>query len=287
MNMIEIQKFEYNKKVSYRRLGKGSRRILFFHGFPGSSLQVSMFENHIDRHNLDVICLDRPGYNQTELHNDDQLLESVDDANHLLKSLGWEKFEVFSVSGGTPFLFSFVKKCPDKVIHINVVCGLGPLSDQNFSKETNLKTKVLLQVLCVLPNWVFGLFRSDSVKLKVQIQKILNILLPKSESDGKVMQNENVSPILFRSFQEAIMQNGNGIKRDAKAYLSAWNVDLPKFNGTISIWHGQEDKVILQDVAQKMASLLPNSKLHIFQNEGHYSIAYNQVNHILENRDTL
>ncbi|MBL7556440.1 MAG: alpha/beta hydrolase [Bdellovibrionaceae bacterium] len=90
-------------KVSYRRLGNGPRKILFFHGFPGSSKQIDIFKNEVEKLGLDVLCFDRPGYYHTEIKTSDTLSVTTDIAMELVSMLGWTDFEIVTVSGGTPF----------------------------------------------------------------------------------------------------------------------------------------------------------------------------------------
>jgi len=63
MNLAPAQtSFITGTSVSYRRLGSGSRKVLFFHGFPGSSAQVEPFRSFVDSLDLDIVYVDWPGY---------------------------------------------------------------------------------------------------------------------------------------------------------------------------------------------------------------------------------
>jgi pimeloyl-ACP methyl ester carboxylesterase len=66
-----------NHKVSYRKIGNGPRKILFFHGFPGSSSQIRLFESSLSLHSIEVLCFDRPCYNQTSFLSTDMMQETL------------------------------------------------------------------------------------------------------------------------------------------------------------------------------------------------------------------
>ena len=53
------------RTVSYRLRGSGSRRVLFFHGFFGSSAQIDFFDSVLADLDLQVLALDRPGYGES------------------------------------------------------------------------------------------------------------------------------------------------------------------------------------------------------------------------------
>lgn len=272
-----------SKTISFRRLGRGKRKILFFHGFPGSSLQLASFHKFVDDLDLEVICVDRPGYNKSECVEGNQFHQASEAAFKLLISLGWSRCQVISVSGGTPFLFSFVKTYPKFVSKVDVVCGLGPIGTPGFKKFMTFKASLALKLLPYLPGSIFSAVLPKESAEKKPNTNLIRYFLPASPADVQSIQSVETQNILAKALSEAFLQKGIGPKRDAKVYLSAWNFELNGYGGPVDIWHGDQDLILPPEMAQQTARAIPHATLHMIQGEGHYSLPINQLGTVLRN----
>lgn len=271
-----------NRKISYRRVGTGKRKILFFHGFPGSSIQIEPFRHYAEQFDLEVVCLDRPGYHQSAWQIGRQFEQATNAAWDLLKHLGWNSCELVSVSGGTPFLFHFVQTHSLFVNRVSIVSGLGPLVGKDFSKILNWKMRWALKVLPILPGGVFQKILPKGNARGTKKFNIIGYLLPVSRADQEVMKDVSIQNILGQAVHEAFRQNGKGPQRDAQAYTNMWNLHLGEYQGSIDIWHGSDDQILPVEMAKLVAQALPNSRLHIAEGDGHYSLAFSKMKNILE-----
>ncbi len=272
-----------NKTISYRRVGQGARRILFFHGFPGSSSQIEAFRAQLGTFDLDVVCVDRPGYHKTEAEPGNQFEQTSKLIKGLLDTLGWTSCEIMSVSGGTPFIFSFTQAYPQFVTRFTVVSGLGPVGNKEFERFLSWKAKLVMSLLPKLPGALFvKVLPKQKAESRASKFDIIRYLLPASPADTVAMQDSGIQTILSRTLHEAFMQKGVGPKRDAIEYLSPWSLDLNSYLGPIDIWHGDEDQILPVEMAEQMASLLPRANLRVLPNEGHYSLIIKRTQNILE-----
>jgi pimeloyl-ACP methyl ester carboxylesterase len=282
-NSAEIKQIN-GKNISFRRIGSGKRKILFFHGFPGSSSQIEPFREHAAAFDLDVVCVDRPGYHKTELTEGQQFSQATQTMKSLLDSFGWQSCEVMSVSGGTPFIFAFTQVFPQFVSRFTIVSGLGPIGNKEFQQFLSWKARFTLNLLPKLPGSIFARILPKYSATPAEPKfNIIRYLLPGSIADAKVMQEQRIQEILGRAIHEAFMQNGTGPKRDAAAYLKPWSLTLNGYSGPIHIWHGDEDRILPLGMAQQMAKLIPNAQLHVLNNEGHYSLIIKRTANILQN----
>jgi pimeloyl-ACP methyl ester carboxylesterase len=273
--------------VSYRRLGSGSRKVLFFHGFPGSSAQVEPFRSFVDSFDLDVVCMDRPGY-----HLSLPLLSSIAHSQQacelalgLVTSFGWKSWEVIAVSGGTPHLVEFVKAYPDFVSRVSVVCGLGPIGQSDIRKYLNWKSVLALRVLPSVPSSVLKKVSTGSGDVKPThpaVLLLIQMLLPSSASDRRAIVEKPLNQLILQTaLSEAFLQKGVGPKSDAEFYLSKSAFDLGDYSGAVNFWHGDQDLILPLEMAKKMVKQLPSSVLNVIPGEGHYSIAFNHLERVL------
>jgi pimeloyl-ACP methyl ester carboxylesterase len=277
-----------NKNISFRKVGSGKRKILFFHGFPGSSSQIEPFRDQATAFDLEVICVDRPGYHKTELTQGRQFDQATQMMKSLLDSFGWQSCEVMSVSGGTPFLFSFTQAFPQFISNVTVISGLGPVGNKEFQQFLSWKARFVLKLLPKLPGSflerVLPKYKPQQVNAVPAQPKfnIIRYLLPGSPADAKVMLDLKIQDVLGRALHEAFMQKGTGPKRDAAEYIKPWSLELKGYAGPIKIWHGDEDQILPLGMAEQMAKLIPRAQLNVLNNEGHYSLIIKRMENILK-----
>ncbi len=274
-------------QVSYRRLGRGARKILFFHGFPGSSAQIQIFEKFIQSHDLEVLSFDRPGYNQTVLKNDsgslDGLAETLSLAREFSKFFDWQKFEIFSVSGGTPFALSFAQKFPNMVQNLHVMCGLGAIRE--LSIDVHYRKHILwgLKILPLTPGWILKMAMLSSNRKNLRAHNpLLNYFLPSSQIDSDFMSQLEVRTTLKTSLTEAMAQNAIGPKLDAQVFLSDWGSELKNFPHHIHFWHGEEDFVLPFQMSERMSEIIPEATFRKISGEGHISLPGRALKMILD-----
>lgn len=264
--------------VSYRKLGHGRRKILFFHGFPGSSSQVRIFREFTESHDLEVCCFDRPGYNYTEIKTKNPLEASLTISEELVNSLDWESFEVVTVSGGTPFGVSYAMKNPGRVFETRVICGLGSLKIPEVRRQLPVASYLTLKLLPKLPGSILQkILRPKTSKMN----PIVAFFLPASAPDMELARNSSISKSLGDSLKEALRQKALGPQQDAIVFLSDWMTQFEIYKNPIHFWHGDQDLIIPHPVSKHMAPLFPKGGFTLVKNEGHISLPVKSIKEII------
>ncbi|MBX3041829.1 MAG: alpha/beta hydrolase [Bdellovibrionaceae bacterium] len=272
--------------ISYRVVGNGRRKILFFHGFPGSSVQVDLFRKHCPEFDLQVLCLDRPGYNGTEARGGDHFDETCQVVERVLQELEWSEFEIFAVSGGTPFAFSCLQRVPEKVQRLTILCGLGPVTRDEFQGSFSKKSIFLLRLLPLLPGTILKRFLEKVANAQGEKRPpFFDWLMPTSKADQNSLRGAEMKSALRLGLLEAVRQDSRGPLLDAAAFVKPWPAERGSYQGPISLWHGEEDRMIPTAVAKVMQKRLDPCSLHLVPGEGHYSLPLRKMGQIL--RETL
>ena len=262
-----------DREICYRKLGNGKKKILFFHGFPASSALIHIFQDFLAQYDLEVICIDRPGYNYTSMSKDDFLDTHANDNAQVISHLGWEEFELMSVSGGTPHLFHFAQYIDGDDYNIQkvmIMCGLAPLGFLRARQLMGRRPIASLKVLSKLPEHVFkGIFKRAYTE---KIDLVMRRLMPVSKADAEALCTGSVRDDLLKSLFEAFAQSGKGPKLDATEYFKLNSLKLGNYKGGVSVWHGSEDRIVPVEVGRYLAENTENSTLHILEGEGHYSL---------------
>jgi hypothetical protein len=271
--------FTSQGRVSYRKLGHGKRKILFFHGFPGSSRQIDIFNSELQSQDLEVLCFDRPGYHHTQIKTADSLNVTIKIAMELVSTLSWTKFDVVTVSGGTPFGIGLALQYPESVSAVRVISGLGDLSLPSVRKNFPILSVFGLRVLPIVPSQII---RNALHINPGKRNPVIDFFLPPSKADFELTNNKEVRDSLNQSLSEALEQGFLGPKQDSPVFLSNWSEGAAHLKAPIHFWHGDLDNVISKKVSESMAPLFPNGKMTLVKNHGHLSLPITWIEQILK-----
>lgn len=267
--------------VSYRKLGSGQRKILFFHGFPGSSAQIGIFRALVDTLNLEVLCFDRPGYNYSQIQTADSLATTLSIANELISINAWTDFEIVTVSGGTPFGIAYAIQHPEKIRYLRVICGLGNLCIPEVRTHFSKTSLYALRFLPMMSGYLIQKF----IGIKPMGSRrglIITFFLPASVPDSKLFQNSDVLSALNLSLSEALLQKALGPKQDAKVFLTDWSKGSNSLQRSIHFWHGDQDQTLSIKSAKAMIAQFPFAKMTVVKDEGHISLPTLHIETILK-----
>ena len=100
--------------------------IVYFHGTPGSRLDLVFGEEHVDRQGVRIVWFDRPGYGGST-ESAFGLSSVARDALSIADSLGLGAFTTLGLSGGGPFALATAAVGGVRVKGVGVASGAGPL----------------------------------------------------------------------------------------------------------------------------------------------------------------
>jgi pimeloyl-ACP methyl ester carboxylesterase len=239
---------------------------------------VQAFSKDVEALNIEVICFDRPGYNQTHIETNDSLSVTIGIAKEIIDKNSWTKFEVFTVSGGTPYGISFCMRYPDLVKSIQVISGLGDLTIPSVKNFFPILSLWGLRLLPRIP----GSLLKKALHLKPQKRnRFLSFFLPISAPDLEVVRNTEVTQSLNLSLNEAKEQGFLGPKQDTVTFLKNWSAGCQNLQIPIHFWHGDHDHIISYQIAENMAPLFPQSGITLMKGHGHFSLIITKMNQIL------
>jgi pimeloyl-ACP methyl ester carboxylesterase len=105
----------------------GGIPVLYFHGFPGSRLEVHLADRSAARLNVRLIGIDRPGYGISDFKPGRILIDWPDDVTELADQFGLGRFGVMGISGGGPYAAACAHNIPNRLTAVGIGCGLGPI----------------------------------------------------------------------------------------------------------------------------------------------------------------
>lgn len=249
-----------------------ARPVVFFHGFPGSHIQSELLKPWLESLHLRVLAFDRPGYGQSAPLEGGlkALAQSLDQE---LAQRGLSDVYLLGVSGGNPAAVSMAAHLGSRALGLACVCGLAPFPEatSTFSSGQAKSLNLVRRMPESLLRLVLGtLVKASSAEaLFEQRAKLLDSV------DQKALSDPKLKSLLLTSIEQARQQGSKGLVFDLKSYTSAWPVAWSKVTCPVSIWHGEQDLLLSPKMAQFLHQKLPQSKLNLVPDEGHYSLPIN------------
>jgi len=263
------------RKIAYHENGDPSGvPAFYFHGWPSSGVQGTLMDDAGKELGLRIISPDRPGLGQSDFQPRRKLLDWPRDLAEMADKLGFDRFHLFGVSGGGPYVLAVVHAMPERIISASTVCGAPPLTlfgtqDLFWPYRFVLLLRRHLNFL-MAPFFRMGALISRQHPTDLPMRWLIGMLNP---MDQVIMKDVARQQVIAEGFRQSIAQKVAHIQADADIYLEDWGFDVSKIQFPIHMWHGREDRNIPFTYAEKLAALLPNVTTHWTEEDGHYSVA--------------
>lgn len=252
--------------------------FFFFHGFPGSRLDILLFNGDAiaKQKGVKLIAVDRPGYGDSEFQKERTLLDWPKDIAELADTLKIDKFSILGYSGGGPYALACAYQIPERLNKVCVISGMVPKST---TKAKNGSSMFIPKMPPYLQNIILKGMKKMLVDKPERLIQNMNKSLP--EPDKKILENETVKIAFINTWSESLKTDHKGAKHDAKIYKKDWGFDISKIKKEVYFYHGEEDLNILSVSAKHLANELQNCNSEFYSKEGHISLIYKYFDQIM------
>jgi len=248
----------------------GGRRLLQFHGTPGSRVGPTRDLGIYERLNAHVVTFDRPGYGQSTPQRDRTILSVADDALAIADRLEWDRFSVLGISGGGPHALAVGVRAPRRVIELGLAVG-GPPTE------------------LVDPDDLIALNREGRRRAEEEGRESLEAFLAEPAAqipddplgvleaamadappvDREMLKRTDVREVLAASLREAFA-NGPLGWYDASWRLSTpWDFRLEEVAVPVHMWYGAIDRNVPIRAVEAMAARLTVASFDVIPDAGH------------------
>ncbi len=264
--------------------------IFYFHGGQESRLSSAFMDSTAQIMGIRIIAPDRSGIGLSSFKKNRTFLGWPKDMAELADHLQLEKFSVFGLSGGSPHVLACAHEISNRVYKSAIVCGAAPYDYKGSLKDMWPPVKFI--------HWLAS--RKNDNGLRKVIRNDFKTLLEKPGS--RLKQFQNYLPVPDRAIMtqrpqygwefidgsvEAYKNGIDGVVQEWKLYVNDWGFRIKDIDAPIHLWYGTEDKMSPYHRGIYLDSELMNSKLHVLENEGHFSLIRNHLEKILhELKDT-
>ena len=272
-----------DRYLGYLECGEpGGKPIFYFHGFPGSRLEVQFAHHTASGHNIRMIGIDRPGYGISSHKQKRTIFDWPDDVIQLADHLGIGRFSVLGVSGGGPYAAVCACKIPQRLISAGIVCGLGPINPACAIDSMLWINRLGLRIATHLPGLIKIIMQPVAYLLRHKASTVVSFLARRTETADRIeLRKSDVKAIMTATFKESMRNGSAGAARDVILYARPWGFDLRDIRLPVYLWHGNTDKIVPVSMGTFMAEIIPNCRASFYEHEGHFSLLINCMSDIL------
>jgi pimeloyl-ACP methyl ester carboxylesterase len=256
--------------------------ILYFHGFPGSRLEVKLVEPVAGRMGIRIIGMDRPGYGLSDYQSGRQLVDWPRDVIQFADGLGIERFAVVGASGGGPYAAACAAMISHRLTGVGILCGLGPMDAPNALAGMQGMNRMGLALARRSP-WLAGaIFSLSCLGFRHLPGRVVGLIASRvGEPDSTTLRQTELGPILMDSFREAVRNGPSGPLRDLLLYTRPWGFDLRAIPRKVLLWQGLQDRLVPPSMGHFLKKEIPDCEARFYPDEGHFSLIFNRREDIL------
>ncbi len=254
--------------------------VLFFHGIPGSRLQRNPDPAALAHLDICIYALDRPGIGLSTSHPNRTLLSWTDDVLEFCRQMNLSRVAIAGVSGGGPYSLACAWRFPEKISHLSVISGMGPIAEPALFAQLKPKAQRLFRLAQKRPEIITPLL---SVGYKLFRNRILEAFkwlsgdLP--ASDTKLINDPETGAMFREDVQQAFRAGSSGVLNEIQVLMQPWGFDLCEIKIPVQVWHGTEDSIVPISMAKYLMEHLRNAEAHFIPAGGHF-IALEQTRSI-------
>jgi pimeloyl-ACP methyl ester carboxylesterase len=252
--------------------------VMYFHGTPGSRLDLSFDDRVVADSGVRLVSFDRPGYGGST-PAPFGLASIAADAHAVADALGMARFATLGVSGGGPGALAAATVPGGRVTRVGVVSGAAPLLHVPGALDSlDDNDRVALPLLASDPAAAAAVFAAGFEPLAELTRDpdgpgvasaLAGLLSPR---DGELLADRRRAAAFEESTREALRPGTSGCGWDNVSWVGEWDIDLSAVRCPALLWYGGDDKLAPPEYGRYLAHHLPQAQLVMRDGEGHMGL---------------
>jgi len=265
----------------------GAPPLIMHHGTPNAAVLFEPLVAVAAAHGLRTVLHSRPGYAGSSPQPGRSVAAVASDVAAVLDDLGAEQFVTLGWSGGGPHALACAALLPGRCMAAASIAGVAPYKAQGadgFEFLSGMGAENIEEFGAAaageaeLTAYLQGAAADLAEVQPAQVVAALGDLL--SDVDRKALTGA-FADFLAASFRAAVSTGIAGWRDDDLAFLADWGFGLSGIQAPVSIWQGDEDRMVPFDHGRWLAGQLPGASVHLKPAEGHLSLLVDNADAIV------
>lgn len=270
------------RQLGFARYGlSGGRPVFYFTGGNSSRFEGMWFEAAALEQGVDLIVPDRPGFGLSDFQPGRRFLDWPEDVAALADALDIGQFSIFGLSGGSPHTAAVAFRFPTRVERAAIISGVAPPEMPGLTAGMWPPVKLIYFSAARFPGLNRLLLRqmASFYADETQMLKRMKQALPKPDV-ALLDAHPEILSIFSRAAAAAHRQGVQGDHWEWRMYVQPWGFRLEEINVETSLWYGEVDRNVPPAMGKYLHTRLPNSRLNLVPDGGHFSTINNYISEI-------
>jgi pimeloyl-ACP methyl ester carboxylesterase len=265
----------------------GGSVVMYFHGTPGSRLDLCFGEQLAAERGIRLVSFDRPGYGGST-PAPFGLASIAADAHAIADELGVARFATLGQSGGAPGAVAAAAVPGGCVTRVGIASGAAPFQQvPGALDELDDSDRAAASLLPGDPAGAASAFaaayepRAELLRAAdgpAMVSLFENSL---SSRDSALLHEPRFAAAFAETEHEALRQGTSGYAWDNVSWIGEWDIDLSTVASPVVLWYGSEDRFAPPAWGSWLSQHLPRAHLVLRDGEGHLGI-YEHLGEILD-----
>ncbi|MFC5268916.1 alpha/beta fold hydrolase [Kribbella qitaiheensis] len=256
----------------------GAQALVMHHGTPGVAIVLEPVAEAAARHGMRFVTHSRPGYRDSSPHPGRRVADVTDDVAALLDAVGADDFVTLGWSGGGPHALACAALLPDRCRAAAIVAGVAPYNAEGLDWLDGMGEENIAEFgAAATSTEALDRFLAEaSAGLKdVQPDDVIAAFGDLLSTADHTALRDGLSDYLAESCRAAVSRGYDGWRDDDLAFLADWGVDLASIQVPVSIWQGDQDRMVPRDHGRWLGNHVAGATTHLVPGEGHLSLMKN------------
>ena len=252
--------------------------VMYFHGTPGSRLDLCFGEQLVAGRGVRLVSFDRPGYGGST-PAPFGLASIAADAHAVADALGVARFATLGMSGGGPGALAAAAVPGGRVSRAGIASGPGPFQRvPGALDDLDEGDRAAVSLLPGNPAAAASAFTAGFEPLaelalvpgSPELISAFGDLL--SSRDSELLADQRFASVFAETMREGLRQGTSGGGWDNVSWIGEWDIDLSAVRCPVLLWYGSDDRFAPPAHRLWLSQNLPRAQLVLRDGEGHLGI---------------
>ena len=254
--------------------------LVYHSGTPSGAAPFPLLDEAASERGVRVVTYSRPGYGASTPQPGRTVADAAADVATILDALAVDRFVTLGWSGGGPHALACAALLPDRCLAAATLAGVAPYAAPGpadwlggMAAENVEEFTAATEGADVLTAWLTPVAAELAVITTADLTESMGGLV--SAPDIAALEGglaTNTLPHLAESFRHAMASGVAGWRDDDLAFVADWGFDLASISVPVSVWQGDEDRMVPYAHGRWLAANVPAARNHLCPGEGHLSL---------------
>jgi pimeloyl-ACP methyl ester carboxylesterase len=252
--------------VTFSRYGpEGGYQVVFHYGTPGTRHLGPRMTDAVERHGVQLLVLDRPGYGTSTRWADRRIADVATDVEVVADLHGWDRFAVWGGSGGGPHALACAALLPERVERCASVVGPAPYEAEGLDWLNGMSPGNVEEfTLALQGEAAYRPLVERLAREAVESARAGQVSIPEQyelpETDMASLRARLSEPGHLERIVAAHQHGVDGWIDDVIAMTRPWGFDPASVTVPVSIWYGPDDVLCPRPHAEWLLSHVPGAE---------------------------